>query len=152
MKFCLSIVPGVALVLVLAVLPACHSPLPVPEPREEPVDRAPIRSIMDEKVEASSDLLHAIALRDLPRVEARSRQLADLSRVADWQVHDTVAYSVFSKRFRSAAEDLAAAAARGDVDRLEGGYVRLTETCLSCHAYLREEGAVRELPGRIAMR
>lgn len=119
---------------------------------EEPVSGDAVRRLMAEKMMHANALLRAISISDLGAVERNARELAEISLVAEWQVHESVSYDVFSGRFRRAAADLAVAAREGRAEDLEAGYVRLTASCLACHEYLREEGPRRELPGRVAVR
>ncbi|MHC5023592.1 MAG: hypothetical protein ACYTGG_06730 [Planctomycetota bacterium] len=109
--------------------------------------RQSLRNVMQAKLVYVNSLLESIALEDFNRIEYNAMELAWLSRQSDWQVHDTVAYSAFSHRFQTLASEIAADAGDGDIQAVAASYREMSAACLDCHAYLRKEGLVKDIPG-----
>jgi hypothetical protein len=125
---------------------AARGPIPDDVARDDQ-RRRDLRNIMQAKLAYSTGLLESIALEDFSRIEYNAIELHWLSRQSDWDVHDTVSYGIFSGKFQEVMEAIADSAARHDIDAAAAGYRRMTASCLDCHAYLRKEGLVKDLPG-----
>ena len=106
--------------------------------------------VMREKRSETHDLLDAVVMADYPSVESHALALHALSERSEWKVHDTMAYAGFSDQFRSAAGDLAEHAGQEDHRAVSEAFGRLTASCLNCHAYLRREQLIREMPGSVS--
>jgi hypothetical protein len=125
-------------------LPAeAESPMPLPM---EGMD-----DVMQAKLVHAQSLLEGIAIQDFIQIEHHARALAWLSQRSDWRVHTTEAYTVFSQQFRDIALTLAEDARQLDEDAVATDYVQLVHSCLTCHAYLRREGLIKDLPGAVTM-
>jgi hypothetical protein len=109
-----------------------------------------MRGIMTEKLVHTHALLEAISLQHFARIERHADALTEISLRSDWEVHSTMAYEVFSEQFRGVTRDLAAHARAEDDAAISSDYVRLVQSCLECHGYLRREGLI-DTPGRVTM-
>ncbi|MHC4709609.1 MAG: hypothetical protein ACYTA3_04080, partial [Planctomycetota bacterium] len=91
----------------LGALVAC-GPRPGPdlaqpaEPSSEPVV-----GVMRRKVVHAQTLVVGVARADYGLVQDTATQLYEISREAEWMVHDTVTYTVFSERFRQVVAAMA---------------------------------------------
>lgn len=106
-----------------------------------------LRHVMQAKLIHAHDLMESIALGDFPRMEKNAADLHALSRQSDWFVHDTAAYTAFSERFQGAAGRIMDLARGHDLEAVSEAYIDLNASCIDCHAYLRREGLVKDLPG-----
>jgi uncharacterized protein (TIGR01244 family) len=117
--------------------------------RQEPVSLRPlggIREIMQAKMGYVNGLFRAIVLHDFEQVAANADALTALSQESDWKVHTTLAYGVFSDRFRDVTGQIADLARRKDAEAVWAAYQHMQASCNECHAYLRKEGLFRYLP------
>ncbi|MHC4081921.1 MAG: hypothetical protein ACYS15_03485 [Planctomycetota bacterium] len=119
---------------------------PPAEPSHEPVD-----GVMRQKVVHAQTLVVAVARADYGLVQDSATQLYRISRDAEWMVHDTVTYTVFSERFRQVAAAMAEHARQQDLDAITADYTQMMTSCVECHAYLRRERLIKEYPGKISM-
>jgi hypothetical protein len=99
----------------------------------------------------ANGVLSGITMGDFRLIEQSANELAFLSRLAEWQVHDTPEYLMHSEQFRGTVEALAAAAGRRDMEACESAYAQMTRSCLLCHAYLRKQGLV-DMPVELSVR
>jgi cytochrome c556 len=141
----------------LGALGAC-GPRPGPGPAEQaPVARAatpstdPVDGVMRRKVEHAQNLVVAMARGDLEQVHDTAAQLYDISRQAEWMVHDTVTYTVFSERFRQVVAAMTEHAQQQDLDAVTADFSQMMSTCVECHTYLRRERLSKDYPGKISM-
>ncbi|MHC5003803.1 MAG: hypothetical protein ACYTJ0_11840 [Planctomycetota bacterium] len=99
--------------------------------------------VMKAKLIHAHALLEAIALESFTQIEHQASELAFLSELSEWQVHRTEQYRLLSDEFRAVARRLAGRAAAEDLPGACAEYLALTEACVRCHEYLREEGLAR---------
>lgn len=134
-----------------ALLAACDA---APPPRaEEKVGRFPaldMTDIMQAKLLCSEGIVNGLARGDLAQVAESAEAMRELSERASWMVHDTVTYVAISETFRDELDRMIRHARAGDREALVGDYAAVTNTCLACHAYLREERLEQEMPGRLS--
>ena len=141
-------------VLSLVVLISCESgPQGEVEPGEAHVAPAEttMHDIMQAKLSHTHALLEGIALQNYHQIELNSMALTALSEESDWQVHDTLTYGVLSDEFRGITGNLMKAAREQDGGAVRDDYVRMIQSCMKCHTYLREEGLWRDLPGAVSV-
>ena len=100
--------------------------------------------VMREKLTDAQKILEAIMTSDYALLERYSADLARLTQTQAWSVLKSPEYARQSAVFVQAAEDLADAAKRRDLDAAAARYVTLTLTCFECHRYVKNS--------RIAMR
>jgi len=116
------------------------------------LDRARLERMMLEKLDHSSKLLGALSLADFETIEHSANRLYDISSESSWLIQETVAYTALAESFREITLQLAASAREQDLEACEQTYLKLTESCVKCHDYLRQEALGRQMPGRITRR
>jgi hypothetical protein len=111
-------------------------------------------NFMRAKLEHSQKVLEGLAVDDLPLVAKHSDELSLLSKAASWQVLQTPEYVRRSKEFQRAAEAVASAAKKKNLDGAALAYLDLTMKCIDCHKYVRNVRMVnwepRETPLKVA--
>jgi hypothetical protein len=108
--------------------------------------------VMQAKLVHAGSLLEAIAMENYPQIRQHADALTWLSERADWKVHTTEAYGIFSKDFRENTKELSQFAGLRDIDAVAEAFVAVTESCFNCHSYLRKQGLIRETPGSMTRR
>lgn len=96
--------------------------------------------IMKAKLAHAQAVLEGIVLEDFDQVEKNAQHLNSLSQQAEWLVHRTVEYTVFSSEFRRVTEDLAKNAAKKNIHAVTLDYMQMTMTCVKCHSHMRWQG------------
>lgn len=107
--------------------------------------------IMAGKLAHAQAILEGLALGDFRQIEVNAQQLVDISRQAEWMVHDTPSYFAMSDNFRAAAEAMVIDARANDLAALSRDYGALTGSCIACHRYLQAERPTLDMPGRVSM-
>jgi cytochrome c556 len=107
-------------------------------------------AVMQAKLSHSQAILEGITLANFRQIELNANDLFEISRSADWMVHDTESYFAFSEEFRNITSDLGAHARLRDLNAVADDYARLTQSCVACHRYLRLELQTKDLPGKIS--
>jgi hypothetical protein len=102
---------------------------------EEP---SKVSTLMRKKLEHSQKVLEALALNDYDRIASNANELILISKAAEWKVHKTPQYEVYSNEFRRNAEAMAEAAKAKNIDSATLAYVDMTLTCVKCHKHVRE--------------
>jgi cytochrome c553 len=98
---------------------------------------------MQEKLVEAHQLLRALALGEFDGIEEHGNKLDSLAEFQRWFVLPTAEYAQHSGEFRKAAQAVAAAGKKKDLDAATDGYVSMVRKCVQCHEYMR---GVRE-PG-----
>ena len=104
-----------------------------PEDRQD--DNA-LKTLMQAKRARSHDLVDALVREDFDALKKHARQLGILSQAAEWQVLKTPEYRQHSVEFRSAADSLAKAAEKKNLDGAALAYIQVTLKCVACHKYV----------------
>jgi len=94
--------------------------------------------IMQEKLKDAQKLLEGIALADFKKITVSAEELIQLSKTAEWQVHNTPKYELFTNEFRRAADGVIAKAKVKNIDGVTLAYFEMTMSCVRCHTYVRE--------------
>jgi hypothetical protein len=110
-----------------------------------------VGGIMREKVMITQGLVVAVSRADFERVQDGAADLYRIGQAAEWMVHDTVTYIVFSERFRQVAATMAQDAQRQDLEAVTDDYAQLMNSCVECHSYLRRERLIKDFPERTSM-
>jgi len=110
-----------------------------------------VGGVMQAKLAHAQAILEGITLADYQQVELNAADLQRISALSEFLVHDTPSYQAFSKHFRETTSDLAKHARAKDLDAVTDQYVHMINLCFDCHAYLRKERLVRDMPARISM-
>ena len=71
-------------------------------------------------------------------VQKAAQEMKLLSLEETWQVLQTAEYVEFSRKFRSEADALAAAAGKNQLENSTAAFNRLTTRCVECHKYVRD--------------
>ncbi|MBL9091977.1 MAG: hypothetical protein JNL96_12190 [Planctomycetaceae bacterium] len=90
------------------------------------------------KLAHSQQLLEGLALNDARMVEKNAQALSTLTRDEMWQVLQTPEYLQYSVDFRKAADAVAAAAGKQNLDGAVLAYMGLTMQCVECHKHVRD--------------
>lgn len=101
----------------------------------EPSDE--LKVFMQAKLEHSQKLLQGLVVEDFESIKKESQELSLLSQATTWQVLTTDEYLQHSREFRRAAEDIAEAAKKKNLEGAALGYVDMTMSCVRCHKYVR---------------
>ena len=90
------------------------------------------------KLAHSQRLLEGIVLEDYKLIEKSAQDLSLLSHDEMWQVFQTPEYAQQSLEFRRAADEVAAAAHKRNIDGAALSYVGMTLKCVNCHKHVRD--------------
>ncbi len=130
---------------------ASAAPVPMDQPAPTmTLQNQAMQNVMQAKLTHTHALLEGIALADFLQIEQNAEALTWLSQQSEFQVHETVAYVVFSDQFREITSNMADHARQQDLEAVSVDYIQMTSKCMDCHAYLRREGLVKELPGAVS--
>lgn len=92
--------------------------------------------VMRRKLEVSQKILEAVVTSRWSDLEARSRDLEDLTNDPAWRVLTAPEYATHSNGFRRSVRALRDAAAKRDLEATPKAYVAVTLSCVECHRYL----------------
>lgn len=101
-----------------------------------------VGGIMAAKLAHAHGALEGIARQDFKIVAANARSLHDLSEKADWQMHRTMEYNLYSDQFRWHVSELARHADAKNVHAATLDYVQMVMACVQCHDYMKQSGLV----------
>jgi len=122
-------------IYVVAVLGLCAAMVPLGS-TQQPNDA--LARIMKEKLKNSQIIMEGLALADYVKIRKGADELIQLSKTAEWMVHKTPRYEVYSNDFRRAAETIYQKAKDQNIDGVALAYVDMTLSCVRCHQYVRE--------------
>jgi len=100
--------------------------------------------VMRKKLEVSQQILDAVVTNHWADLQARSRDLEDLTNAPAWTVLKSKEYAHYSDTFRAAVRVLRTAAARRDSEKTPQAYIAVTLSCVECHRYLARNRLARE--------
>jgi hypothetical protein len=92
--------------------------------------------VMRKKLEVSQKILEAVVTSKWSDLEARTRDLEDLTNDPAWRVLTAPEYATHSNAFRQSVRTLHDAAATRDLDATPKAYIAVTLSCVECHRYL----------------
>jgi hypothetical protein len=92
--------------------------------------------VMRKKLEVSQQILEAVVTSRWAELQARSRDLENLTNDPEWRVLTTPEYARHGNAFRQAVRTLRDAAAKRDLEATPKAYVTVTLSCVECHRYL----------------
>lgn len=118
---------------------------------EVPPPRTNIPEVMHAKLAHSQAILEGIALNDFVQVEVNARDLRRISLGSEWLIMDTPSYHAYSESFRNVCDDLVNHAREKNLNAISADYANLTNSCVACHSYLRQERQFNDMPGRVSM-
>lgn len=95
--------------------------------------------LMVAKLQQSQALLAALALGDFEKMQKNAEALHKLSEEAQFkQARKTREYELHANAFQRSAETLIQKAKAKNIDGATLAYLDLTQTCVRCHQYTRE--------------
>jgi cytochrome c556 len=100
--------------------------------------RAELRDFMRVKLKHSQAAIEGLVNDDLEKVAKSAQEMSLLSLAETWQVLNTPQYIAFSRKFRKAADALADAAKKNNLDRATTEFNNVTTQCVECHKYVRD--------------
>lgn len=115
-------------------------------------DRDSVSKVMQAKLAHAQAVLEGIVLADYAQIESNAVALKQISQSGEWLVQESTAYFEFSSEFRSICDDLAEHSRAENLEALAADYNTLTNSCVACHTYLRQERPFRQMPGKVSMR
>jgi hypothetical protein len=92
--------------------------------------------VMRRKLEISQKILEGVVTSRWSDLEARTRDLEDLTKDPAWRVLTAPEYATHSNAFRQSVRTLHDAAAKRDLDATPKAYIAVTLSCVECHRYL----------------
>jgi hypothetical protein len=92
--------------------------------------------VMQKKLVVTQKILEAVVTSRWSDLEARSRDLEDLTDDPAWRVLTAPEYATHSNRFRLSVHALHDAAAKRDLEATPKAYINVTLSCIECHRYL----------------
>jgi hypothetical protein len=95
-----------------------------------------VERVMRKKLEVSQKILEAVVTSRWADLEARSRDLEDLTNDPAWAVLKNPEYARHSNAFRETVRSLHSAAAARDLEATPKAYIAVTLSCVECHRYL----------------
>ncbi|MGD9723168.1 MAG: cytochrome c [Pirellulales bacterium] len=99
--------------------------------------RNELKDFMRVKLRHSQKVLDGLVMENFDEVAKNAQELSLLSLAATWQVFETPEYVDYSRKFRNAADSLAEAAKKKDLDRATLAFNQVTTRCVECHKYVR---------------
>ncbi len=97
-----------------------------------------LEDFMRVKLQHSQNVVEGLVLGDFDKITKNSQEMSLLSLAASWQVLQTPQYLEHSRKFRSAADSLTAAAKKKNLDKATEAYNLVTLRCVECHKYVRD--------------
>jgi hypothetical protein len=101
-------------------------------------DPKAVKALMIKKLENSQKVLEGLALGDFDKIAKHADELIQISKAAEFRVHKTPQYELYSNDFRRNAETLVLMAKAKNTDGAALAYVEMTLSCVKCHKHVRE--------------
>ena len=105
--------------------------------------RSDLSDFMRAKLKHSQLVLEGLVMGDFDKIAKNSQDMSLLTLAVNWQVLQTPQYIEYSREFRSAADALAEAARKKNLDKASDEYNRVTFRCVECHKYIRDARMAR---------
>ena len=106
-------------------------------------DPKKVKELMHRKLENAQKVLEALTLNDLDKAARHGAALLVIQKDAEWNVHKTKEYEMWSDQFRQSAQDLVKAAKEKNLESAKLNYLGMTMACFHCHSYVRDLGMTR---------
>lgn len=100
--------------------------------------KADLSDFMRVKLKNSQSVVEGLVLADFDKIAKNAQDMSLLSLAETWQVLQTPQYIEYSRKFRTAADALADAAKKKNLDQAAEAYNRVTLRCVECHKYVRD--------------
>ena len=109
------------------------------EQQAAPVKPDDVAAFMRQKLDHSQDVLAGLALEDFEMIGRGAQKLALASQASSWQVLQTEDYARQSAEFRRSCDALNGAAKSRNLDGAALAWMEVTQKCVQCHRYIRDE-------------
>jgi cytochrome c556 len=96
-----------------------------------------LKAFMQVKLDHSQKILEGLVREDFDLIRKHAQEMSLLSLAETWQVLSTPDYVEFSRKFRHAADSLAEAAKKHELEKATQAYTQVTTGCVECHKYVR---------------
>ena len=103
---------------------------------EKPKDRR-LSTFMQQKLNASNEILRGLMTDDLELVEENADKLLDMSREEKWRASNDMMYLQHSSQFGNAVDELREKAKDGSMDGASLAWINVTMSCIQCHNWVR---------------
>jgi hypothetical protein len=132
-----------------ANLAQAEDPAAQPQPAAEPQDDddkdtddqkkrdRPLSEFMQQKLDASSEILRGLMIDDLELVEENSDKLLKMSREEKWRASNDMMYLQHSAQFGNAVDELRQKAKDKSMDGASLAWINVTMSCIQCHNWVR---------------
>jgi cytochrome c556 len=100
--------------------------------------KSDLSDFMRAKLKHSQLVLEGLVLGDFDRIAKNAQDMSLLTLAENWQVLQTAQYIEYSRKFRAAADALADAARKKNLDKASEDYNRVVSRCVECHKYVRD--------------
>jgi hypothetical protein len=94
---------------------------------------------MRAKLDHSKNVLEGLALADFDLIARGAQELSLASQESSWQVLQTEDYARLSAEFRRSCDSLRSAAKAENLDGAVLAWMEVTQKCVQCHRYIRDE-------------
>ena len=105
--------------------------------REESKERPALATFMQQKMEASHDIMEGLLLEDGKLINKAAKKLKSMSDTERWRVSNDIMYRNHSEDFRNTVEKLIVASKGNSIDRAALSWFDVTLSCIDCHRYVR---------------
>ena len=107
------------------------------EEEGEDDDDAPLSVFMQQKLDASSEILKGLMIEDYKLIQKNADVLLKMSRQERWRASNDMMYLQNSNQFRNTVEELRTKAIRKSTDGASLAWVNVTMSCIQCHNWVR---------------
>ncbi|MEX2185483.1 MAG: hypothetical protein WD875_01760 [Pirellulales bacterium] len=104
-----------------------------PQPKEK------VGDFMQLKLQHAQAVLDGLVREDFEKIDKHAQLISLLTHDEAWQVIQTPEYRRRSDEFRRAADNIAKAAQKKNLDGATLAYVEMTLNCVSCHRAVRDK-------------
>jgi hypothetical protein len=108
-----------------------------------------MRTVMQQKLDGTQQLLRAVVLSDFAQIDRAAERLSRITdlEIGSWQTPGRPEYTRQAVEFISAVRGLREAAKRRDADAAGTHYSALVTSCVQCHAVVRRTRLVSTKSG-----
>lgn len=124
--------------LAIAAAGALMFGLPPHSAHSQPQPDAKTAAFMQLKLDHAQAVLDGLVREDFDKIDKHAQQISLLTHDEAWQVIQTPEYRRRSDEFRRAADNIAKAAQKKNLDGATLAYVEMTLDCVSCHRAIRD--------------
>ena len=105
--------------------------------QQDKPEKRPLSDFMQQKLDASNEILRGLMTDDLELVEENADKLLDMSREEKWRASNDMMYLQHSSQFGNAVDELREKAKDGSMDGASLAWINVTMSCIQCHNWVR---------------